>query len=467
MVEQMNDKQEVKIPKRILNTLLSSLSAGVVPRLGAPYIAIGRHEEIATLLESLSAVGEGGGAVRFLIGRYGSGKSFLIQLIRGYALDRGFLCADADLSPERRLAGGNGGGLATYRELMKNLASKASPDGGALPIVLSRHYSSLCASLAAEGIMPEDEAFSREMKKKIYSVLEAFEGNVGGFDFSRVLAEYYSACISDDADKKSACLRWLRGEYSTKTEAKNALGFPVSTIISDDNWYDYIKLFAVFAARLGYNGLIVYIDECVNLYKISNRISRESNYEKILAIFNDTLQGRAENLGIIFGGTPQFLEDTRRGLFSYEALRSRLADGRFAEFGYTNISAPVIRLRRLSDNEFLALIARLTKLEAQRANADELVTGDEMVQFLKVTLARAGASELATPREIIRDYLTLLSIMRNDSSVSFSALIKNEANTDSDGAPTQAQNPQEEKTSLDIPSPQTQKRIISLDDIDI
>ena len=470
MAEQINNQQEeVKIPKRILNTLLSSLSAGVVPRLGAPYIAIGRHEEIATLLESLSDVGEGGGTVRFLIGRYGSGKSFLIQLIRGYALDRGFLCADADLSPERRLAGGNGGGLATYRELMKNLASKASPDGGALPLLLSRHYSSLCSSLAAEGIMPEDEAFPLEIKKKIYTVLETFEGNVGGFDFSRVLAEYYSACIFDNADKKSACLRWLRGEFSTKTEAKNALGFSVSSIISDDNWYDYIKLFAVFAARLGYNGLIVYIDECVNLYKISNRISRESNYEKILSIFNDTLQGRAENLGIIFGGTPQFLEDTRRGLFSYEALRSRLSDGRFAEFGYTNISAPVIRLRRLSDNEFLALIARLTKLEAQRANAEELVNGEEMIEFLKVTLARAGASELATPREIIRDYLTLLSIMRNDSSASFSALIKNEkASSDESTGNEEAKATSEIQSSTQQkPTSTPQKRIISLDDIDI
>ncbi len=472
MAEQINSvNEEVKIPKRILNTLLSSLSAGVVPRLGAPYIAIGRHEEIATLLESLEAVGEGGGTVRFLIGRYGSGKSFLIQLIRGYALDRGFLCADADLSPERRLAGGNGGGLATYRELMRNLASKASPDGGALPVVLSRHYSSLCASLAAEGIMPEDNAFAYEMKKRVYAVLSAFEGNVGGFDFSRVLDEYYTACIEDNADKKSACLRWLRGEYSTKTEAKNTLGFAISSIISDDNWYDYIKLWAVFAARLGYNGLIVYIDECVNLYKISNRISREGNYEKILSIFNDTLQGRAEHLGIVFGGTPQFLEDTRRGLFSYEALRSRLADGRFAEYGYSNISAPVIRLRRLSDNEFLALIARLTRLMAQRDNTSELVTGEQMVMFLKATLARAGSSELATPREIIRDYLTLLNIMRDNPELRFEELVKAESARPAlaEGEETSAPSAINSLANDTTPTPpqSVTKRIISLDDIEI
>ena len=478
MAEQLNtnNQNEVKIPKRILNTLLSSLEAGVVPRLGAPYIAIGRQQEIETLLESLSAVAEGGGAVRFLIGRYGSGKSFLIQLLRGYALERGFLCADADLSPERRLAGTSGGGLATYRELMRNLASKASPDGGALPVVLSRHYSSLCSLLAEDGIMPEDESFSYEMKKKVYSVLSAFEGNVGGFDFSRVLAEYYSACICDDSDKKSACLRWLRGEYSTKTEAKNTLGFSVSAIISDDNWYDYIKLWAVLAARLGYKGLVVFVDECVNLYKISNRISRECNYEKILSIFNDTLQGRAEHLGIIFGGTPQFLEDTRRGLFSYEALRSRLCDGRFAEYGYTNINAPVIRLRRLSDNEFLALIARLTRLVAQRDSSPELVTGDEMVMFLKSTLARTGSNELATPREIIRDYLTLLSIMKSNPDASFEKLVKSEPNISAEdenkentltSAPASASTASSLAASHSRDGIPVTKRIITLDDIDI
>ena len=420
-------RNEVKIPKRILNTLLSSLTAGVVPRSGAPYVAIGRREEIASLVDSLSAVGEGGSAMRLLVGRYGSGKSFLIQLIRGYALDNGFLCADADLSPERRLSGGNGAGLATYRELMKNLASKASPDGGALPMVLSRHFDQLRADLAMQGILPEHPDFSSEIRRRIMETTLALEGYVGGFDFARVLCEYYLASISDDGDKKSACLRWLRGEFSGKTEARHALGFSVSAIIDDDSWYDFIKLWAVFSVRLGYKGLIVFIDECVNLYKISNRISRESNYEKLLSIFNDTLQGRACHLGVILGGTPQFLEDTRRGLFSYEALRSRLADGRFSEVGYQNLSAPVIRLRRLSDNELLALLQRLTMLFSTRDGKDARITGDEMQEFLRYALARAGADEMVTPREIIRDYLTLLSILRDNEASSFSEIMRRSA----------------------------------------
>ena len=415
---------EPKVPKRILNTLLSSLTAGVVPRVGAPYIAIGRREEIASLLDNLDDVNEGGAFCRFLIGRYGSGKSFLIQLIRGYALERGFICADADLSPERRLSGGNGAGLATYRELMTNIASKACPDGGALATVLSRHFTKLRTELIAEGIDPESEEFVKGIRKKVFATLSELEGDVGGFDFARVLTEYYNASLTDDNDKKSNCLRWLRGEFSTKTEAKSALGFTVSTVIDDDNWYNFIKLFSSLSVYLGYSGLVLFIDECVNLYKIPNRISREANYEKLLAIFNDTLQGKAKNLGIIFGGTPQFLEDTRRGLFSYDALRSRLQDSKYSDMGYKNLSSPVIRLPRLSDNELLALVKRLTKLYQQREGAPvPPATDDEIERFLANALAKAGAEELITPREIIRDYLTLLNILRDNPSAKFDELI--------------------------------------------
>jgi hypothetical protein len=400
------------------------LTAGVVPRVGAPYIAIGRREEISSLLDNLDEVSEGGAFCRFLIGRYGSGKSFLIQLLRGYALERGFICADADLSPERRLSGGNGAGLATYRELMTNVACKASPDGGALATVLSRHFTKLRTELVAEGVEPETEEFVKALRKKVFATLSELEGDVGGFDFARVLTEYYNASMVDDNDKKSACLRWIRGEFATKTEAKSALGFQVSTIIDDDNWYNFVKLLSSLSVYLGYSGLIVFIDECVNLYKIPNRISREANYEKLLAIFNDTLQGKAKSLGIIFGGTPQFLEDTRRGLFSYDALRSRLQDSKYSDMGYKNLSSPVIRLPRLSDNELLALVKRLTKLYQQREGISEPPVSDEQIErFLSNALSKAGAEELVTPREIIRDYLTLLNILRDNPDVDFDKLI--------------------------------------------
>ncbi len=412
-----------KVPKRILNTLLSSLAAGVVPRSGAPYIAIGRKDEIGALLSDLEAVNEGGGSMRFVVGRYGSGKSFLMQLIRGYALERDFITADADLSPERRLYGTGGSGVATYRELIKNLASKSSPDGGALPKIIARWIDILKTELVSKGIEPESDEFVIRLNASVAEKLRDIEFMVGGFDFARVISEYYRAFANGDDDKKTACLRWLRGEFATKTEARHELGFGVSVIIDDDNWYDFIKLWAVLVRFMGYRGLVVFIDECVNLYKINHRVSRENNYEKILSMFNDTLQGRASGLALILGGTPQFMDDARRGLFSYEALRSRLGDSRYNSEKYTNFIGPVIRLKRLSDDELFALISRITKLYSQNYGCAPLVSEEQMVKFLEIALCRAGADSMVTPREMIRDYMTILNILMQNKDATFDEIV--------------------------------------------
>ncbi|MBQ8432961.1 MAG: ATP-binding protein [Clostridia bacterium] len=431
----MEQQEMQRVPKRILTSLLASVSAGVVPRAGAPYIAIGRTDEINALLSDLETVNDGGGSMRFLIGRYGSGKSFLMQLIRGYALERGFLTADADLSPERRLYGTGGSGVATYRELIKNLASKSSPDGGALPKIIARWIADLQGKVVAKGILPESPGFSAALLQEALDTFREMEFLVGGFDFSRVLTEYYRAYTGGDEERKSACLRWLRGEYSTKTEAKRELGFSVSIIIDDENWYDFLKLWAGLAQRMGYRGLVVFIDECVNLYKISHRVSRENNYEKILSMFNDTLQGRAPGLALVLGGTPQFLEDTRRGLFSYEALRSRLCDSRFALEGFKNLIGPVIRLRRLSDDELFALIRRITKLYAQNYGSEPRISQEQMATFLQICLDRAGADSMITPREMLRDYMTVLNILMQNPEISFEQVIGSAVTLKTDGAP--------------------------------
>ena len=411
------------MPRRILGTLLSSLSAGVVPRAGAPYIAIGRNEEIEALTTSLDRVSDGEGATKFIIGRYGSGKSFLIQLARGYALDRGFITADADLSPERKLSGSSGYGLATFRELMKNIACKSSPDGGALPVILGKWFAVISDSLVSAGFDPNTDEFSAEFGNRIMKNLRELESDVGGFDFAAVLRTYYTAWRDDNDLLQSACLKWLRGEYSTRTEARQAIGIRSLSVINDDNWYDYLKLFTSFVRLVGYSGLCVFIDECVNLYKIPNRISRENNYEKILSMFNDTLQGRAPGLMIVFGGTPQFLEDSRRGLYSYEALRSRLADSRFlgnrSGGELRSLMQPVIRLRRLSDSELLALVMRLSSLHGEYYKWDVRVTDEDRKFFLTSTLGREGADEMITPREIIRDYVTLLDLLCTNPEYSF------------------------------------------------
>ncbi len=421
----MNNEINInKIPKRILNSLLLSVSAGVVPRVGAPYIAIGRKNEIAALLSDLEQINQGCGTMRFIIGRYGSGKSFLMQLIRGYALEQNFITLDADLSPERRLYGSSGSGVATYRELVKNMASKASPDGAAMPKIIARWIDMLKTELMSEGISPNAPDFADRLNIKAMEKLRDVEDMIGGFDFARVVSQYYLAYINGDDDKRSACLRWLRGEFATKTEARNALGFATSVIIDDDNWYDFIKLWAVLVRFMGYRGLVVFIDECVNLYKITHRVSRENNYEKILSMFNDTLQGRAPGLALILGGTPQFMDDTRRGLFSYEALRSRLCDSRFSSEEYTNLIGPVIRLKRLTDDELFALISRITKLYAVNYGITPRVNDTQMIEFLQTALSKAGAESMITPREMLRDYMTILNILMQNDSISFEDVIK-------------------------------------------
>lgn len=411
------------VPRRILSSLLSSVSAGVVPRVGAPYIAIGRQDEIAAILSDLEQVSEGGAGMRFLIGRYGSGKSFLMQLVRGYALERDFITADIDLTPERRLYGSHGTGVAVYRGLTKNMASKSSPDGAAISKMIARWVTDIRARISTDVSDDMGEDLYARLNDALYNEIKDIEYLVGGFDFARVISEYYKAYVNDDRDKMSACLRFLRGEFSNKTEARGALGFPVSSIIDDENWYDYLKLWAVLVRKMGYRGLVVFIDECVNLYKISNRISRENNYEKILSMFNDTLQGGAEGLEIILGGTPQFLEDQRRGLFSYEALRSRLCDSRFALSGFKNLIGPVIRLKRLSDEELFALIVRITNLYSQYYSWTPRISEEEQVKFLNICLEKTGADIMITPREMLRDYMTVLNILMQNENACFDDIV--------------------------------------------
>ncbi|MHC1694706.1 MAG: ATP-binding protein [Eubacteriales bacterium] len=416
------NNNEIKIPKRILGTLLNSLSSGVVPRFGLEYIAIGRKSEIGALVGDLEFIRDGGSTFRFVIGRYGSGKSFLMQLLRSHCLERGFITADADLSPERRLAGTKGQGIATFRELIGNLASKSSPEGGALMQIIARWLMGLQSSLISEKeLEPGTPEFLNAMRVQIMSITSSLEDLVCGFDFAGVINKYYTATQTDDEHLKSAALKWLRGEYTTKMEARQELG--VNSIIDDSNWYDFIKLYAVFVRRIGFKGLVIIIDECVNLYKIPNRISRENNYEKILSMFNDTMQGKAEGLGIIMGGTPQFLEDARRGLFSYEALKSRLAESRFSGEEYKNYMGPIIRLERLTDEEIFALVSRCAKLHAQFYGHDIVVTDAELLSFLKLCLSRAGADVLVTPREIIRDFLSVMSIMYQNPGASFMGIL--------------------------------------------
>lgn len=401
--------QKRRVPKRIAQTVLNSLKGGVVPRIGLPYITVGRKAEIEALLHDVDVIQEGGASFRFIVGRYGSGKSFLLQTIRNYVMDKNFVVVDGDLSPERRLQGSKGQGLATYRELIQNLSTKTRPEGGALTLILDRWINSVQTQVVSKGIASDDPKFEAAVDQKIYGVISSLTELVHGFDFAKLLNMYYHAYMSGDDETKAKVVKWFRGEYSHKTEAKKDLG--VDIIISDSDWYEYLKLFATFFRQAGYAGLMIMIDELVNIYKIPNAISRQYNYEKILTMYNDTLQGKAKYLGIIMCGTPQAVEDRRRGVYSYEALRSRLASGKFAQESARDMYAPVIRLEPLTAEEMLVLTEKLADMHANLYGYERTITDNDLAQFIKIEYARVGADTSITPREIIRDFIELLDIV--------------------------------------------------------
>lgn len=414
-----------KVPKRIAQTLINSLKGGVVPRIGLPYITVGRKNEIQALLHDVDIISDGGASFRFIVGRYGSGKSFLLQTIRNHVMDRGFIVADADLSPERRLQGTKGQGLATYRELIGNLSTKTKPEGGALSLILDRWINSVQSSAVAEsGLTPGDDSLTKLVDKKIYEVTSSLSEMVHGFEFARLISAYYHAYVNGDDETKMKIIRWFRGEYSTKRESKEELG--VNIIISDDDWYDYLKLFATFFRLAGYVGMMIMIDELVNIYKISNSITRQNNYEKILTMYNDTLQGKAKYIGIIMGATPQTIEDKRRGVFSYEALRSRLSEGKFSKPGVRDLLAPVIRLEALNAEEMLILCEKLTDIHADLYDYEKRLSIQDLAGFVKIEFERVGADLNITPREVIRDFIELLDLMYQHKDMSITDLLSSD-----------------------------------------
>lgn len=414
----------MKIPKRIAATLINSLKGGVVPRIGLPYITVGRENEINALLHDVDIIADGGASFRFIMGKYGSGKSFLLQTIRNYVMDRNFVVCDADLSPERRLQGTKGQGLATYKELIRNISTKTRPEGGALTLILDRWINAVQTETAAESdLTPDSLEFEKAVEKKIYAVVNSLNEMVHGFDFSRLLTLYYRAFAEGDDETKGKVVKWFRGEYATKTEAKCELG--VNIIITDEDWYEYIKLFSAFLKMAGYSGMLILIDELVNIYKIPNSITRQYNYEKILTMYNDTLQGKAKYIGIIMCGTPQCIEDTRRGVYSYEALRSRLAEGRFGG-EVSDMLAPVIKLSPLTYEEMLVLIEKLEDIHSGLFGYENRLQQEDLIDFIKIEYSRVGADTNITPREVIRDFIELLDITYQNPQLDVRSLLNSE-----------------------------------------
>ena len=398
-----------RIRPRERDAIVQALRAGVVPKVGLRHIQVGRTGEIQELIRDIERIQDGGATIRFVIGEYGSGKTFFINLVRLIALEKGMVCLSADVTPDRRLQATGGQARSLYAELTRNASTRTKPDGGAMASIVER-FAMRAVNLA--------EANGQEPGEVIQEKLSHLQELTGGYDFASVIARYWDGFDTGNDDLKTAALRWLRAEFSTRTDARAALG--VRTIIDDASVYDYLKLMALFTRQAGYQGLMVSLDELVNLYKLTSSRARQSNYEQILRILNDMLQGTAGNLGFIFGGTPEFMMDTRRGLYSYEALQTRLAENTFARDGLVDLSGPVIRLANLSPEDMFILLSNIRRV----MQSDDSSLPDEcLTAFMSHCSQRIGDAYFRTPRNTVTAFVNMLSILAQNPDVHWWSLI--------------------------------------------
>ena len=400
------------IKPRERDTVIQALVAGVVPRVGLHHIQVGRAAEVGALVKDIDRIADGGSSCRFIIGEYGAGKTFFLSLMRLIALERRCVTIHADLAPDRRIHATGGQARGLYAEAVRNMATRTKQEGGALPSVVERFVTECVKEASEQGLGVEAIIDKR---------LSALQELVGGHDFATVLKAYWQASEDGNEALKASVLRWLRAEFSTKTEARQALG--VRNIIDDADIYDSLKLLAQFVRLAGYSGLVVVFDEMVNLYKLQSAQARNQNYEQILRVVNDMLQGNSEGVGFIFGGTPEFLMDSRRGLFSYEALQSRLAENQFAGQGLIDMSGPVIRLQSLSPEELLILLANIRSVFALGDPARHLVPDEALAAFMAHCNQRIGEAYFRTPRNTIKAFVQLLSILEQNPSAQWSEII--------------------------------------------
>jgi hypothetical protein len=430
------------------DAIISSLRSGVVSRVGFQHIQVGRAAEVNAMTQEIGRIADGGSAVRFVIGEYGAGKTFFLNLVRSIAAERKLVTTSADLSPDRRLHASGGQARSLYAELMRNISTRSTPDGNALPGIVERFVTSAIQEATTTGTTTDAVIAHR---------LEQLAESVGGYDFAQVIAAYWKGHDTGNEQLKADAIRWLRGEFATRTDARAALG--VRTIVDDTSFYDHLKLVARFARLAGFNGLLVCLDEMVNLYKLAHTGARRSNYEQVLRIVNDCLQGNVEGLGFCFGGTPEMLMDTRKGLYSYEALRSRLAENNFAVGGLVDYSGPVLRLANLTPEDMHVLLERLRHVYASGDQAAYLVPDEALAAFMQHCAGRIGDAYFRTPRNTIKEFVNLLAVLDQNPDADWRQLlghvsIAEETNPDLEPLPEEFDEPgadgADELTSLRI-----------------
>lgn len=401
------------IRPRERTAIIQSLRAGVTPRTGLEHIQVGRVNEVKALIEDIDNIIDGGSAFRIIIGDFGAGKSFFLQLIRYIALEKGLVVINADMSPDRRLFASGGQALNLYKELTRNLATRAHPEGNAMVSLVEKFITEQRRIADEKG-----EDVERVIKNRLNSLSEL----VDGYDFAQVIAAYWRGYHEDNENLRNAAIRYLRGEYTSRADAKKDLG--VRAIVDDQNIYDHIKLLARFVTQAGFKGLLVNLDEVVNLYKLPSQRSRTANYEQLLRILNDCLQGSAENLGFLLGGTPEFLMDQRKGLYSYEALHTRLANNTFADIAHVvDYHAPILPLQNLSPEEVFVLLCNIRNVFASGDPKKYLLPDEALTAFLNHCAQTIGEAYFRTPRNTIKAFVDLLAVIEQNPEIKWQTLV--------------------------------------------
>jgi len=408
----MNDVAKIRPRER--DAIIQSLRAGVVPRVGQHLIQVGRLEEAKAVLKDVERIGDGGSAIRFVVGAYGSGKTFFLNLVRSVALEKKLVTVHGDLTPDRRLHATGGQARNLFAELMRNMATRSKPEGGALASVVERFVTSALGEAKTRGVKPE-----LVIQERLHDLTEL----VGGYDFAEVVAAYWRGHETGNETLKNDAIRWLRGEFSTRTDARAALG--VRTIVDDATFYDYLKLTARFSRLAGFAGLLVCLDELVNLYKLAHTQARNANYEQILRILNDSLQGIAVGVGFVLGATPDSVLDTRRGLYSYAALQSRLAENTFARGGLVDLSGPVINLANLTPEDLYVLLGKLRSVQASGDPSAYLIAEEGIKAFMDHCFKKVGETYFRTPRNTIKAFLDLLAVLEQNPGTTWQELLGN------------------------------------------
>jgi SAM-dependent methyltransferase len=400
------------------SAIINALTGGVVPNVGIQHITVGRSKEVEAIIKSLNEVQNGNSVVRFWIGEFGSGKSFILHLIKTIALKRNFVVAMADFTPEARLYANDRKAVAMYTRIIDSLSVQTKQEGNALTAILEKWIEKVMVEVAEKNNFPLSEVGQEQnrvlVENEIIRVTNEIS-EVGGYDFGLVISKYFAGYITDDANLMKHALRWLRGEYTAKTDAKNNLG--IREIINDLNYFDMLKNFSKFFIKLGYAGFVINLDEAVNLYKITQADTRNKNYEKILSIYNDCLQGKVSSLFINIGGTKDFLQNDRRGLFSYQALKTRLEGNKFETAEYRDYSQPVLQLAPLTHDELFVLLQKLREIYNFNFQTSIDITDDEIKNFMGSVWNKMGADDLLTPREVIKEFLNIMSILRQNPDV--------------------------------------------------